>query len=147
MRILLGFMVGALSMLTFHQGMWEALHIMKIPKLLLPHAFALAPAEPWGLPRIANSCLFGGVFGSIFALLIPRFTFPLWFCGLLMGGVAAVINLRFFPDLTGSSRDTAWNIYNGMRMLLLDGAYGFGLGVLSPLFIHGSGGWSGFRHE
>ncbi len=146
MRILLGFMVGALAMIVFHQTMWSILHILKIPKMLMPPAFPLAPTPPFGLPRLANACLWGGAYGSLFGLLIPRFTFPLWFCGLALGCAIAAINMKFFPGLTGNERDVAWTFYNWLRMMLLDGAFGLGLGILSPMFIHGSGSAMGFRN-
>ena len=120
LRALLGFMIAAISMLTFYQAMWEMLHILKIPRLVMPAPFPLNLVPPWGLPRTANLCLWGGIFGAVFGVALPRFTFPLWFCGLGLGALMGLVDMVFFPELTGSPAGYEWSMQNWVKAMLLE---------------------------
>jgi hypothetical protein len=142
MRMLLGFTVGALAILTFHQGMWEALHLFKIPKLIMPVAYPLVRIAPFGLPHIVSLCLWGGLYGAAFGFLMPRFALPLWACGLILGAIAAVVEMAVITFLAGMPIGAGWTKQIWIRTVLLNEVWGLGVGMLTPLFIAGIGGWT-----
>jgi hypothetical protein len=49
---LLGFVTAVISVLVFHQGMWELLHLLG----LMPPWYPTDGALPFGVPRIINLC-------------------------------------------------------------------------------------------
>ena len=78
-RALLGFAAGVLSVLSFHQGMWAILHAAG---LMPPAPYPTDPVPPLGVPRIANFCFWGGLYGAAFGLALPRLPrAPLWLWG------------------------------------------------------------------
>jgi hypothetical protein len=66
MRELLGFIAAAISVLTFHQGMWAALHSMALPGLTMPPPY---PTDP--IPPLTPSAIVSTRAGSW-----PRLTAP-----------------------------------------------------------------------
>ncbi len=70
-KIVLGFVAGALAVLVFHQAMILALHLLgQIPNF----PWSTRPVGPLGVPAIANSMFWGGLWGIVFmfvADLIP----------------------------------------------------------------------------
>ena len=69
-RAAMGFMAAAIAVLTFHQGMWELLHLAAIPGLGMPTWFPMDPVPPLGVPKLLNLCFWGGLYGIVFGLLI-----------------------------------------------------------------------------
>jgi hypothetical protein len=51
-RASLGFLAAVISVLLFHQGMWELLHLMG----LMPPPYPTDGVLPFGVPRIVNLC-------------------------------------------------------------------------------------------
>jgi hypothetical protein len=49
---LLGFVAAVISVLVFHQGMWELLHLIG----LMPPWYPTDGVPPFGVPRIINLC-------------------------------------------------------------------------------------------
>src|SRR5215213_9787750 len=92
MRALLGFAAAAVSVLTFHQGMWALLHAAGLmPAALYP----TDPVPPLGVPRIANFCFWAGLYGAAFGLALPRLPrlprAPMWLLGLGLGLLAVLV--------------------------------------------------------
>jgi hypothetical protein len=133
MRAFLGFIAAALSVLTFHQAMWEALHLLALPGLGMPPAYPVDPIAPFGIPRIANLCFWGGLYGIVFGLLLPRLTVPLWLAGLALGIVAALVGLLIVPAIKGLPIGAGWVMANWVRSLLINGFWGIGVGLILPL--------------
>src|ERR1700759_1858248 len=90
MRAFLGFVAAAISGLTFHQGIIAVLHSLGWSPF---SPYRTMPVPPWGVPVIADLCFWGGVYGAIFGLLMPRFTLPLWLCGVILGVIAALVGM------------------------------------------------------
>src|ERR1700678_1029315 len=70
MRVFLGFVAGAISVLTFHQGLWALFYAsgaMPMPP------FPTRPMPPFSVPLIVSLCFWGGLYGAVFGLLRPRF--------------------------------------------------------------------------
>jgi hypothetical protein len=93
-RLLLGFLAGFLSVLTFQSGLVAVLHAAGA----VPSApWSLAPVPPFGVPRSLSAAFWGGLWGVAYALLEPRLTARLgwWPGGLAFGAVLPVLVLWF----------------------------------------------------
>jgi len=135
-RAVLGFAAAVVAVLTFHQGMWAALHLLNLPGLGMPPPYPVGGVPPWGVPRIINLCFWGGLYGAVFGLLFPRFTWPGWLCGLITGFIAALVGLIVVPALKGLPIGAGWVPLSWVRSFLINGSWGVGLGLVFSLFIH-----------
>lgn len=133
-RALLGFIAAAISVLTFHQAMWEALHLLALPGLEMPPPYPTNPIPPFGVPRILDLCFWGGLYGIVFGLLLPRLTVPLWLCGLILGIIAALVGLLVVPAIKGLPVGPGWPL-GWVRSLLINGFWGLGVGLILPLML------------
>ncbi len=109
-NLLFGFIAGALAVLVFHQTMILVLHLMKqTPNF----PWSMRPTTPFGIPAIVNSMFWGGLWGSVFAVIghaIP-------------GGAAWVRGIMF--GLLGP-----WLLGNGILVPLFKGGpFLFGFAV------------------
>jgi len=136
-RAVLGFAAAVIAVLTFHQGMWEVLHLLDLPGLGMPPPYPIAGVPPWGVPRIISLCFWGGLYGAVFGLLLPRFTWPTWLCGLITGLIAAVVGLIVVPALKGLPIGAGWVPLSWVRSFLINGSWGLGLGLILPLLSRG----------
>ena len=132
MRALLGFIAAVISVLIFHQGMWAALHTLALPGLAMPPPYPIDPIPPWGIPRIINLCFWGGLYGIVFGLILPRLTAPLWLCGLGLGVIAALVGILVVPAVKGLPIGSGWILLNWVRSLLINGFWGIGVGLILP---------------
>jgi hypothetical protein len=132
MRALLGFVAAVISVLIFHQGMWAALHTLAFPGLTMPPPYPIDPIPPWGIPRIMNLCFWGGLYGIVFGLTLPRLTAPLWLCGLGLGVIAALVGILVVPAVKGLPIGSGWILLNWVRSLLINGFWGIGVGLILP---------------
>jgi len=134
-RALLGFIAAAISVLTFHQAMWEALHVLNLPGLGMPPPYPTRPVAPFGVPLILDLCFWGGLYGIVFGLLLPRMTAPLWLCGLVLGIIAALVGLLVVPAIKGLPIGAGWVPLNWLRSFLINGFWGIGVGIILPLML------------
>ena len=132
MRALLRFIAAVISVLIFHQGMWAALHTLALPGLAMPPPYPIDPIPPWGIPRIINLCFWGGLYGIVFGLMLPRLTAPLWLCGLGLGVIAALVGILVVPAVKGLPIGSGWILLNWVRSLLINGFWGIGVGLILP---------------
>ena len=131
-RAALGFLAAAISVLTFHQAMWEILHALAIPGLAMPPAYPTDPIPPLGIPRIANLCFWGGLYGTVFGLVLPRLSPPLWLWGLGLGIIAALVGLLLVPAIKGLPIGAGWAPLSWLRSFLINGSWGIGVGLILP---------------
>jgi hypothetical protein len=118
--------------LTFHQGMVGALHAMG----LAPFApYSANPVPPLGVPLIADLCFWGGLYGLVFGLLLPRFTWPLWACGLILGVVAALVSMFIVSPIKGGGLGYGWHAWPMARSLIINGFWGLGVGLILPMLM------------
>lgn len=134
MRGFLGFVAGAIAVLTFHQGMVIALHGIA-PAWVPFTAFRTAPVPPFGVPTIVSNCFWGGVWGTLFGLLLPRFTWPQWLCGLILGAIAAMAGWFIVAPLKGLPIAAGWVPLAMLRSLLINGSFGLGVGLILPMLM------------
>jgi hypothetical protein len=135
MRAVFGFIAAAVSVLIFHQAMWEALHLLALPGLGMPSAYPTDPIAPFGIPRILNLCFWGGLYGAVFGLLLPRLTAPPWLCGLGLGIIAALVGLLVVPAIKGLPIGDGWVLQSWVRSFLINGFWGIGVGLILPLIL------------
>jgi xanthosine utilization system XapX-like protein len=131
----LGFVAAALAVLTFHQGMWEALHLLSIDGLKMPTWYPMEGVPPLGVPKILSLCFWGGLYGIPFALLMRRFTLPLWLCGLVLGLIAMLVGNFVVPVIKGLPVGGGWVAMNWVRSSLINGFWGIGVGIIAPLLL------------
>jgi hypothetical protein len=134
-RALFGFIAAAVSVLTFHAAMWEVLHLLAVQGLTMPPAYPTDPVAPFGVPRILNLCFWGGLYGIVFALLMPRITVPLWVSGLALGVAAVLVGSFIVPAVKGLPIGNGWIVLNWVRSLLINCSWGIGVAIILSLMI------------
>jgi hypothetical protein len=129
-KLIAGFIAGALAVLIFHQGMYVIMQQAGLPLRGTPWSMAAIP--PYGVPRTVNAMFWGGLWGIVYAYLIDYIPGGMgWLKGLIFGMI--------FPMLIGSWLVVAMikGTFNVMALrngFLLNGvAFGIGLGLLYPL--------------
>lgn len=134
MRCFLGFIAGAIAVLTFHQGMVALLH--SIAPGWVPFApYRTVPVPPFGVPTIVSNCFWGGLWGAGFGLLMPRFTWPHWLCGLMLGLLAVLAGWFIVLPLKGQPIAGGWMPLGMLRSVLINGCFGVGVGVILPMLM------------
>lgn len=144
--LLYGFIAGVLGMAAFHQG---TLHIMhyhaaKIPGAVelfgsFPRAYSFARTGPLGLPWLAFLLIQGGLWGIVIAALLRATGFPDLLFGFVFGAVViTAVELLVIPALTGHPPVTRPGAQLLARMVLLNGALGYGtVFFLRPFAVRG----------
>jgi hypothetical protein len=132
MRGFLGFIAGAIAVLIFHQGMVELLHALGVVQFA---PYRTTPVPPFGVPVIVSNCFWGGLWGVLFGLVMPRFTWPTWLCGLLLGVLAAVVGWFVVAPLKGMPIAGGWVPANMLRSMVINGFWGLGVGIILPLLM------------
>ncbi|HUB49235.1 MAG TPA: hypothetical protein VMB73_30045 [Acetobacteraceae bacterium] len=131
-RALFGFIAAAISVLTFHQGIIAFLHALGVSPYT---AYRWNPMPPWGVPLVLDLCFWGGLYGLVFGLLLPRFTWPLWLCGLILGFIAALVGMFVVAAIKGAPIANGWQAWPIIRSLLINGFWGLGVGLILPLML------------
>ena len=131
-RAFLGFIAAAISVLTFHQGMVELLHGMGLAPFT---AYSAHPMPPFGGPLIADLCFWGGLYGAVFGLLLPRFAWPLPVCGIILGIIAALVAMFVVAPIKGGAIANGWQAWPIARSLIINGFWGLGVGLILPLLM------------
>ena len=87
------------------------------------------------MPRIVDLAFWGGLYGILFGLALPRLRPPYWLDGLVLGIIAALVGLFVVAPLKGSPDGGGWQVNNWMRSLLINGFWGIGVGLILPLIL------------
>ena len=132
MRAFLGFIAAAIAVLTFHQGMVAVLHAMGG---LASAPYRTTPVRPFGVPLIVDLCFWGGLYGAVFGLLLPRLTAPLWLCGIILGIAAALVGMFIVAPIKGNAIAQGWHAWPMARSVLINGFWGLGVGLILPLLM------------
>lgn len=138
-RFLLAFIAGFVSVLLFHQGMLAVLHAVKIT----PRSpFPTTPTQPFGIPQIWSSALWGGVWGIVFAAIAPRFRQDTryWVAALLFGALAPTL-VAWFVVAPLKSQPLAGGFQPAAMLtgILVNAAWGVGTALLLRLLYNNTG--------
>jgi hypothetical protein len=89
-RLARAFVAGALAVPVFHQVLLWILHAAGIVPIA---PFSLAPTKPLGVPTLLSISFWGGVWGIVFALLLPRWFrgAAFWIASAVAGGIALTL--------------------------------------------------------
>ena len=136
-RILFGFVAGFFATLTFHQlSVWVLWSLGVSP--FAP--FSLAATKPLGIPAVISLAFWGGVWGSLFALVDRRFPAHggYWVAAFLFGAVLpSLVALIIVLPLKGRPMGGGWHPSLLLTALIINGAWGIGTG----LFLRIMAGW------
>ncbi|MEW6271628.1 MAG: hypothetical protein AB1689_20280 [Thermodesulfobacteriota bacterium] len=123
------FVAGFVSTLIFHQGLlavlWLAGGSPRAP-------YDMTPAPPFGVPAVVSLAFWGGLWGIVIWPLLrsspPR---AYWARALILGAIQPTLVALFvvFP-LKGLGVAAGWNMDVITGALILNGAWGLGVGVL-----------------
>jgi hypothetical protein len=130
-RLVLAFVAGALAVPVFHQIL---LWILNAAGIVPVAPFSMAPTRPLGVPEIISLSFWGGVWGVIFALTLPRWFrgAAYWIAALVAGGVVLTLVFMFvvWPLKMGRLPPNPVGLF--VIGFLLNAAWGIGW----ALFLH-----------
>jgi hypothetical protein len=130
-RLVLAFVAGALAVPIFHQILLWILHAAGIVPIA---PFNVAPTKPLGVPNIISISFWGGVWGVVFALTLPRWFSgsAYWVAALVAGGIALTLVSMFvvWPLKIGGRPADPLRVF--IVGFLLNAAWGVGW----PLLFH-----------
>ncbi|HYM02227.1 MAG TPA: hypothetical protein VET85_04715 [Stellaceae bacterium] len=95
--LVVAFVAGFIAVPIFHQIALEILNIIGLPNALLGipaiPIYDMSPTKPLGVPALLSISFWGGVWGVVFALTLPRwFTgTAYWVASAVIGGVALTL--------------------------------------------------------
>jgi hypothetical protein len=96
----------------------------------------MKPTVPFGVPEVISSSFWGGVWGIVFALMLPRFFrgTSYWLASAITGGVALTLVYMFVvvPLKTGAMPPDMVGLF--IIGFLLNAAWGIGWGLFLRLF-------------
>jgi hypothetical protein len=127
------FMAGVLAVPIFHQLFFLLLYLVGV----IPIApFSLEPTVPFGVPEVISSSFWGGVWGIVFVLTLPRLFHGrgYWLASAIIGGLALTLVYVFVvvPLKTGALPPNMGGLF--IIGFLLNAAWGIGWALLLMLF-------------
>lgn len=140
-RTLAGFLLGVLAVLTFHQA---AIGVMHAYGLVANPPFRLNPVGPLGVPAIANSAFWGGLWGVAIFLATDRMRSDVAriLAATAIGAIGATaVGWFVVAPLKGLPVAQGWNLAAMWRAPTINGLFGLGCGLLA----HGVGALFGLR--
>ena len=127
------FIAGALAVPVFHQILFLVLHMAGI--IPVP-PFDMTPTKPFGVPALISISFWGGVWGVVFALTLPRWFrgTAYWIAALIAGGVALTLVFMFvvWPLKIGGLPPDMIGLF--VIGFLLNAAWGIGWALFLALF-------------
>lgn len=137
--LVMAFIAGVLAVPVFHQILFLLLHLAGV----IPVApFSMAPTKPFGVPAVVSDSFWGGVWGVIFALTLPRWFrgAAYWVAAAVIGGVALTVVYIFvvMPLKTGGL--PAAPVMFFAIGFVLNAAWGIGWALFLALFERMRGG-------
>ena len=129
MRAVLGFVAAAISVLVFHQGAWALLHLAG----LMPPPYPMGPVPPWGVPQTIDFCFWGGLYGAVYGLVLPKLEMPGWLSGLILGAIATLVLWFIVAPIKGRPIAFGWAWQSMLVVLAIHAVWGIGVGLVLPL--------------
>jgi hypothetical protein len=129
--LVMAFIAGALAVPVFHQMLFLVFHLAG----MLPAPFSMEPTKPFGVPNIISISFWGGVWGVVFALTLPRWFSGMayWIASAVIGGVALTLVFMYvvWPIKIGGLPPFLPLFILGF---LLNAAWGIGWALFLALF-------------
>lgn len=142
-RIVFGFIAGFLATLIFHQlSLWVLWSLGVAP--FAP--FSFAATKPFGMPAFISLAFWGGIWGSLFALVERRFPAHggYWVAAFLFGAVLpSLVALLIVLPLKGRPLVGGGHPALLLTAFIINGAWGIGTG----LFLGVMAGWFNKRRH
>ena len=138
-RIVLGFVAAAIAVATVHEGV---IYLLTQSGFIRGTAWGMQPIPPWGVPRLINNIFWGGLWGSLFALIYEWLPGGwAWLKGLIYGLLIVVVsNWILLPlikgQVFGQPNQVLFGGWDPRRMAaaaIIVGAYGLALGLIYGL--------------
>ena len=127
--LVLGFLAGALAVVTFHQGM---VFLLSSVDVIQSRVYALHGVPPFGVPTILNQMFWGGLWGLLFAVVadtLPRWPFLL--LGFTFGVLGPVLVSWFVvAPLKGAPIAAGWVPQRMLASVLINGCWGIGVALI-----------------
>ncbi|HSU04790.1 MAG TPA: hypothetical protein VLI93_04395 [Acetobacteraceae bacterium] len=133
-RAVLGFVAGALAVLTFHQGIIGLLHATHVIDFT---AYSMSPVPPFGVPRVFDLAFWGGAWGVLYGLVSPGLPGPEWLKGIGLGVAANLVAWFVIAPLRGQPLIHGWAARPIELGLLINCFWGLGVGLIFPSMIRG----------
>jgi hypothetical protein len=131
--LVMAFIAGFVAVPVFHQIMFLILHLAGV--IPVP-PFNMAPTKPFGVPVVVSQSFWGGVWGIVFALTLPRWFqgTAYWLAALIGGGVALTLVYMFVvvPLKTGHLPGAMGPLF--IIGFLVNAAWGIGWALFLKLF-------------
>jgi hypothetical protein len=125
-RAVLGFVAGVISLLVFHQGAWALFHLFG----RMPPPYPMGPVPPWSVPLTVSFCFWGGLYGLVYGLLLPKLTMPPWLSGLVLGVIAALVLWFVVAPIKGRPLANGWVPSTMLVVLTIHVVWGIGVGLI-----------------
>ncbi len=135
-NLLMGFIAAAIAVVVVHQGM---VFLLTQFGMIKGTPWSLSPVKPWGIPQLANSMFWGGLWGVLFAVIYDKLPGgAAWLKGLLFGLIITVIsNWTLLPlireKVFGQANQVLFAGWDPTRMLatvLILGGFGIATGII-----------------
>jgi hypothetical protein len=131
--LLLGFLAGFVSTLTFHQ---ITIALLAALGALQASAYNLQPVPPLGTPQVINLAFWGGVWGCVWALIAPRVPrgMSVWLAGLVFGALLpSLVGWFVVAPLKGQPIAAGWNVARLWIAPVVNGVWGLGTALVYEL--------------
>jgi hypothetical protein len=129
-RLIFGFLAGAIAVVTFHQG---AIALLTALGALSSNLYSMRPVPPFGVPQIISQAFLGGVWGIAFAAIAPRLRrdTSYWLAALMLGAlVLPLVGWFVVAPLKGQPIASGWVPSRMLLSVLINGAWGVGMAVI-----------------
>jgi hypothetical protein len=129
-RLIFGFLAGAIAVVTFHQG---AIALLTALGALSSNLYSMRPVPPFGVPQIISQVFWGGVWGIAFAAIAPRLRrdTSYWLAALMLGALMLpLVGWFVVAPLKGQPIASGWVPSRMLLSVLINGAWGVGMAVI-----------------
>jgi hypothetical protein len=131
--VVAGFLAGALSVLVFHQlGFYFAAEL----GFGRPNPYSMRPVPPWGVPTIVSLAFWGGLWGIVAALIVPRLPGKLGgVLGWILFAITLVLVVNWFVVLPikGAPIGGGWRLPGVVVVPIVYALWGFGMWLFYSL--------------
>ncbi len=123
------FIAGFVSTLLFHQGVLALLHTAN-PNV--PAPYDLTATAPLQVPAVISLAFWGGIWGiAIWQILKNSSGIGYWLTAIILGSIGpSALALFLVMPLKGLGVAMGWNPQIIVGALILNAAWGFGLGLM-----------------